>query len=154
VRHLPTSFAMTPGYPLPPRSVVARQCRHWTMPQLTHLLFALPGPPRTPSSSSGHTRDGSPPSLPKPILPPIESIASPSDQYHWGFSSASMANSLRAGPLSPAMLSGPQQPNGDGTLAFDPSNFRTGLNAQDSHLLSGDPFHSHPRLLILRRSLT
>src|SRR6267154_760109 len=85
------------------------------------------GPPRTPSSSSGRTRDGSPPSPPKPILPPIESIASPSDQYQWGFSSSHITNSLRAGPLSPAMLAGPQQANGDGTLAFDPSNFRTGL---------------------------
>jgi hypothetical protein len=62
------------------------------------------GPPRTPSSSSGHTCDGSPPSLPKPILPLIKSIASPSNQYHWGFSSTSMANSLRAGPVRNLLL--------------------------------------------------
>src|SRR5712672_2281705 len=49
---------------------------------------ASSGPPRTPSSSSDRTRDGNPLSPPKPILPPIESIASPSDQYQWGFSSS------------------------------------------------------------------
>ena len=118
------------------------------------------GPPRTLSSSTGPTCDGSPPSpasSPKLILPLIESIASPSDQYQWGFSSYPLSISLRAGPLSPAMLAGPQQANGDGTLAFDPSNSRTSLTPRTGLTpgtgltpLIGDPCHSHPRLLIQR----
>jgi hypothetical protein len=76
------------------------------------------GPP-----NSARTRDGSPPSPQKPILPPIESIASPSDQYPWGFSSSSLANSLRAGPLSCHACGSPA--GGDAPLSFDPSSFRT-----------------------------
>ncbi|EJD01282.1 uncharacterized protein FOMMEDRAFT_141951 [Fomitiporia mediterranea MF3/22] len=87
---------------------------------------------------------------PKPILPPLASITSPSDpSYAWAFSSASLTNSLRAGPLSPAMLAGPQTQQPTTTsqsassiaalaasagsmhpplFAFDPSgSFRTGL---------------------------
>ncbi|KAI5124772.1 hypothetical protein M0805_005406 [Coniferiporia weirii] len=45
----------------------------------------------------------------KPILPPLASITSPSDpSYAWSFSAAGLTNSLRSGPLSPAMLAGPQ----------------------------------------------
>lgn len=88
---------------------------------------------------------------PKPTLPPLASITSPSDpSYAWSFSSAGISNSLRSGPLSPAMLAGPQTqpavssasqpPTSVAALAasaasvhpplfgFDPSGtFRTGL---------------------------
>ncbi|KZW03893.1 hypothetical protein EXIGLDRAFT_599152 [Exidia glandulosa HHB12029] len=70
---------------------------------------------------------------PKPMLPPLASIASPSDNsYAWGMSSADMG-SLRSGPLSPTMLAGPQPQSGNAgpsamSIAFDASSFgRTGL---------------------------
>lgn len=67
--------------------------------------------PTQGSNGSAHSRksslgDGE---TPKPILPPLASITSPSDpSYAWSFSSAGISNSLRSGPLSPAMLAGPQ----------------------------------------------
>ncbi|KAI0773753.1 hypothetical protein C8Q74DRAFT_1200302 [Fomes fomentarius] len=76
--------------------------------------------------SKAHDRDDSA----KPTLPPIDAINSPSDSnYAWGFSSAGLSNSLRSGPLSPAMLAGPQpNSNNDQPLpGFDPNSFRTGL---------------------------
>lgn len=97
------------------------------------------------SNTSGHPNGDTP----KPVLPPLASITSPSDpSYAWAFSSADLTNSLRAGPLSPAMLAGPQhQPTTTSQPAssiaalaasagsmhpplfgFDPSgSFRTGL---------------------------
>lgn len=65
----------------------------------------------------------------KTVLPPLAAIASPSDaHYSWAFSSSSFSNSLRSGPLSPAMLTGPQQQSEQQPLAaFDPAAFRTGL---------------------------
>lgn len=62
---------------------------------------------------------------PKPTLPPLASIASPDDGQSyssWALSANAISNhnSLRAGPLSPAMLSGPQH-------NIDHSTFRTGL---------------------------
>ncbi|KAI0029523.1 hypothetical protein K488DRAFT_80108 [Vararia minispora EC-137] len=74
---------------------------------------------RPPSAhSSAERKSGSP----KPTLPPLASINSPSDQYPWG---SALANSLRSGPLSPAMLAGPAQSNPDSALGpFDPSGFR------------------------------
>ncbi|KAL1923993.1 uncharacterized protein VTP21DRAFT_7028 [Calcarisporiella thermophila] len=50
---------------------------------------------------------------PRPILPPVASIASPSAPLSTG--SFSNWDSLRTGPLSPSMLQGPQNP-GDFTL--------------------------------------
>lgn len=99
-------------------------------------------PTVTAQSANGDT--------PKPILPPLASITSPSDPtYSWSFSTAGLTNSLRSGPLSPAMLAGPQtQPSVSMTqpaasiaalassaagvhpplFSFDPSgSFRTGL---------------------------
>lgn len=43
---------------------------------------------------------------PKPVLPSLAALSSPSDGYSW----TDLASSLRSGPLSPAMLQGPQQP--------------------------------------------
>ena len=71
------------------------------------------------------------------MLPPLASLASPSDTTGyaaWGMSATDMG-SLRSGPLSPAMLAGPQQQHQQQqqqqhqTLAgFDASSFgRTGL---------------------------
>lgn len=78
-----------------------------------------------PSKATGET--------PKPMLPPLASIASPSDNsYAWGMSATDMG-SLRSGPLSPAMLAGPQHQSGVAaasalSLGFDASTFgRTGL---------------------------
>src|SRR6266545_1122082 len=70
-------------------------------------------------------RTGSPA---RPVLPPLASISSPAGaSYGWGYNNNSM-NSLRSGPLSPAMLAGPQAPDpAPSHLGFDPSTFRTGL---------------------------
>ena len=59
----------------------------------------------------------------KPILPPLASIVSPAEP----FSGWAMSNSLRAGPLSPAMLAGPANQTSLGLGAFDSSFVRTGL---------------------------
>lgn len=65
------------------------------------------------------------------ILPPVSSMASPAAQesamhYPW---SSSLTGSLRAGPLSPAMLAGPQGSFENFRTGFTPdlSNFKTGL---------------------------
>ncbi|KAH6915272.1 hypothetical protein BKA70DRAFT_1396490 [Coprinopsis sp. MPI-PUGE-AT-0042] len=58
-----------------------------------------------PPSRTSHNRSASPS---RPVLPPLASISSPADpSYAWG-ASYSDINSLRSGPLSPAMLAGPQ----------------------------------------------
>jgi len=65
----------------------------------------------------------------RPVLPPLASISSPAEaSYAWGYSNNSM-NSLRSGPLSPAMLAGPQASPDPASshLGFDPTTFRTGL---------------------------
>ena len=59
----------------------------------------------------------------KPTLPPLASIVSPAEP----FSGWTMSNSLRAGPLSPAMLAGPANQTSLGLGAFDSSFVRTGL---------------------------
>ena len=59
----------------------------------------------------------------KPVLPPLASIVSPAEP----FSGWAMSNSLRAGPLSPAMLTGPANQTSLGLGAFDSSFVRTGL---------------------------
>ncbi|KAH7100571.1 hypothetical protein BKA62DRAFT_771341 [Auriculariales sp. MPI-PUGE-AT-0066] len=66
---------------------------------------------------------------PKPMLPPLASIASPSDGTFaaWGMSATDMG-SLRSGPLSPAMLAGPQSSTATTLAGFDAASFgRTGL---------------------------
>ncbi|KIJ56585.1 hypothetical protein M422DRAFT_238208 [Sphaerobolus stellatus SS14] len=62
---------------------------------------------------------------PKPVLPSLAALSSPSDGYSW----SDLAGSLRSGPLSPAMLQGPQQPHQPALNPYDPTrNFgRTGL---------------------------
>ncbi|KAI0699858.1 hypothetical protein BC835DRAFT_1405039 [Cytidiella melzeri] len=80
------------------------------------------------ADKSSVTATTTPPDNHKTILPPIASIASPNDaHYSWAFSSSSFSNSLRSGPLSPAMLTGPQQQSEQPLAAFDPAAFRTGL---------------------------
>lgn len=86
--------------------------------------------PRSPTSSSPSRRQSDRSASPKTVLPPLASISSPTDQYSWGFSPSSISNSLRAGPLSPAMLAGPRHDNGPSDqppIAFDPTSFRSGL---------------------------
>ncbi|KAI5819448.1 putative bZIP transcription factor [Pyronema omphalodes] len=62
------------------------------------------------------------------ILPPVTAMTSPaiSGRYGWG------SDSLRSGPLSPAMLQAPQHQN----LTFD-SHLRTGLTPNESAMRSG-----------------
>ncbi|KAI0346984.1 hypothetical protein BDW22DRAFT_1404682 [Trametopsis cervina] len=89
-------------------------------------------PHSRPASSADNNNDRtssqSPHDSHKTVLPPLAAIASPSDaHYSWAFSSSSFSNSLRSGPLSPAMLTGPQQQAEQPLAAFDPAAFRTGL---------------------------
>jgi ATF/CREB family transcription factor len=80
------------------------------------------------AASTVTTTTTTPPDSHKTILPPLAAIASPNDaHYSWAFSSSSFSNSLRSGPLSPAMLTGPQQQSDQPLAAFDPAAFRTGL---------------------------
>lgn len=91
---------------------------------------------RSDESSKSDTKKSSGPvtpgqSLNKRILPPVSSITSPAAQdnalqYPWN---TSLSGSLRAGPLSPAMLAGPQ--------SFDPSTFRTGFTPDLSNFKTG-----------------
>lgn len=60
----------------------------------------------------------------KPMLPPLASIVSPADH---SYGSWAMSSSLRSGPLSPAMLTGPANQTSLGLGAFDSSFVRTGL---------------------------
>jgi ATF/CREB family transcription factor len=62
------------------------------------------------------------------ILPPVTAMTSPaiSGRYGWG------SDSLRSGPLSPAMLQAPQHPN----ITFE-SHLRTGLTPNESAMRSG-----------------
>ncbi|KAK9464071.1 Aft1 HRA domain-containing protein [Lipomyces oligophaga] len=72
----------------------------------------------------------------KLLLPPVASIASPSSLLSTGTSQTNIwgLNSLRSGPLSPAMLQGPQTSN---TLAFVDSHLRTGLTPNESGIRTG-----------------
>ncbi|KAN0064203.1 Transcription factor [Thecaphora frezii] len=70
-------------------------------------------------------------STPKPLLPPVASITSPANEanhYPWA---AGLTSSLRSGPLSPAMLAGPQSSH------FDPNSFRTGFTPDLSNFKTG-----------------
>lgn len=90
------------------------------------------------ASNSG-TTPNDPLATPKAILPPVTAITSPASllpggHLNWGL------NSLRSGPLSPAMLQGPaSNSNGvgsSGSLGFD-SHIRTGLTPNESGIRSG-----------------
>ncbi|KAJ6567243.1 hypothetical protein DFH09DRAFT_1363419 [Mycena vulgaris] len=85
-------------------------------------------PARDENDNSQSPEDRRSSSPQRPTLSPLAAIASPNDQpYSWTFSS-SLNNSLRAGPLSPAMLAGPQPTDhNQAHLQFDPSSFHTGL---------------------------
>ncbi|KAG9004110.1 hypothetical protein FRB93_010458 [Tulasnella sp. JGI-2019a] len=84
-------------------------------------------------------------SSPKPTLPPLSSLAEPtqesSNSFPWGFSAAlhDASSSLRSGPLSPAMLPGPT----DRAAPHDPSTQPT----QSQHNAGGGPgyFDGHFR---------
>ncbi|KAF8538540.1 Aft1 HRA domain-containing protein, partial [Trichophaea hybrida] len=105
--------------------------------------FSLPRPNRLDqepnpfeqsfASGSTSTNNGDPLATPKAILPPVTAMTSPapllggSGSYNWG------PNSLRSGPLSPAMLQGPTNPN---SLGFD-THLRTGLTPNESGIRSG-----------------
>jgi len=75
---------------------------------------------------------------PKTILPPVTAITSPASllpggsggsAFNWG------ANSLRSGPLSPAMLQGPASNSNVGSSAFE--HIRSGLTPNESGIRSG-----------------
>nr|CDI57153.1 related to transcription factor ATFA [Melanopsichium pennsylvanicum 4] len=86
---------------------------------------------RTFSNSKTQTSPNESGSTPKPFLPPVASITSPageSNPYPW---SAALTSSLRSGPLSPAMLAGPQSSH------FDPNSFRTGFTPDLSNFKTG-----------------
>jgi ATF/CREB family transcription factor len=81
-------------------------------------------------SFAGRSTSGNGTDTPKPALPSVYEMVTPGgthqyDGYHF-------AESLRHGPLSPALLAGPQ-----GQLPFDPSTFRTGLTPNESNLRTG-----------------
>jgi ATF/CREB family transcription factor len=82
------------------------------------------GEPSTPTASQAAS---------KRVLPPVASMASPaahetaSMHYPWG---TSLTGSLRSGPLSPAMLAGPQS-------TFDVSSFRSGFTPDLSNFKTG-----------------
>ncbi|KAL7271430.1 Transcription factor [Rhizina undulata] len=76
---------------------------------------------------------------PKAILPPVTAITSPASLlpggsaggFNWGL------NSLRSGPLSPAMLQGPAASSNNGSLGGFDSHIRTGLTPNESGIRSG-----------------
>lgn len=97
-------------------------------PNVFEESFANPGP--TPND---------PLATPKAILPPVTAITSPASllpggPLNWGI------NSLRSGPLSPAMLQGPTTSSGgvgaSSSLGFE-SHIRTGLTPNESGIRSG-----------------
>jgi ATF/CREB family transcription factor len=79
---------------------------------------------RPNSSGAGNGTD-----TPKPSLPGVMEMFTPggTNQYE----SFSFAESLRHGPLSPNLLTGPQ------SLGFDPTTFRTGLTPNESNIRTG-----------------
>lgn len=86
------------------------------------------------ASGSASANNADPLATPKAILPPVTAMTSPapllgSASYNWG------ANSLRSGPLSPAMLQGPTNASSVG-LGFD-SHLRSGLTPNESGIRSG-----------------
>ncbi|KAK9457378.1 Aft1 HRA domain-containing protein [Dipodascopsis uninucleata] len=89
-----------------------------------------------PFEQSFASKEGTPTSSSKAVLPPVASITSPSSLinsgsnsgFNWGI------NSLRSGPLSPAMLQGPQTA---AAMAFVDSHLRTGLTPNESGIRTG-----------------
>ncbi|KAK9384610.1 Aft1 HRA domain-containing protein [Lipomyces mesembrius] len=89
-----------------------------------------------PFEQSFASKEGTPNSSQKALLPPVASLASPSSLlgsssntgFNWGI------NSLRSGPLSPAMLQGPAQ---SAALAFVDSHLRSGLTPNESGIRTG-----------------
>jgi len=111
---------------------------------------------------SSPPRGGDETSMRHNALPPLSSLTSPAaadpSQFPW-----LAAQSLRTGPLSPAMLGGPNQQGQNGNRnnnnnengehqAFDPSNFRTGFTPGTgsgftpgyNSLMNGNNFSSLP----------
>ena len=82
-------------------------------------------------SSVGNNNNQESGSTPKPLLPPLASITSPAGETHPYPWSAALTSSLRSGPLSPAMLAGPQNSH------FDPNSFRTGFTPDLSNFKTG-----------------
>ncbi|PWN29155.1 hypothetical protein BDZ90DRAFT_231154 [Jaminaea rosea] len=84
----------------------------------------------TPGGASTDAKDAGAATPRKGLLPPVASLASPSveggSHYPW---SGGGIGSLRSGPLSPAMLTGPQ--------SFDPASFRTGFTPDLSNFKTG-----------------
>lgn len=72
-------------------------------------------------------------STPKAILPPASAITSPAPLIG-GPSTYNFMNSLRSGPLSPAMLQGPIS---NGPLGFDTHHIRSGLTPNESGIRTG-----------------
>ena len=104
-------------------------------------------PPRSgsPSAGGGSRRNSIDPAAgaqskssvsPKPVLPPLSSIAEAAEGngFPWG-SYSDLAGSLRSGPLSPAMLAGPR---GQGPLG---GNAAATVAAQHSLHHLGGPGH-------------
>ncbi|KAK9234497.1 Aft1 HRA domain-containing protein [Lipomyces kononenkoae] len=85
-----------------------------------------------PFEQSFASKEGTPNSTQKALLPPVASLASPSSLlgsasntgFNWGI------NSLRSGPLSPAMLQGPAQ--SAALASFVDSHLRGGLTPNES----------------------
>ncbi|KAK9380975.1 Aft1 HRA domain-containing protein [Kockiozyma suomiensis] len=88
-----------------------------------------------PFEQSFASKEGTPTSAQKQLLPPVASLASPSSLLGTPASQAAAnywsLNSLRSGPLSPAMLQGPQ------AAAFVDSHLRSGLTPNESGIRSG-----------------
>lgn len=87
--------------------------------------------PRAGNSTPTSGKEAQTPS--KRVLPPVSSMTSPSanesgsNHFPWN---STFSSSLRSGPLSPAMLAGPQS-------SFDPTTFRTGLTPDLSTFKTG-----------------
>ncbi|EJT97614.1 hypothetical protein DACRYDRAFT_24992 [Dacryopinax primogenitus] len=80
---------------------------------------------KSPRLSSSPTDGAKSLTTPKPILPPVAAISSPSTGFEWQSGDLS---SLRSGPLSPAMLAGPRErPTPSGLTPFVGGEFRSGL---------------------------
>ncbi|KAK9468324.1 Aft1 HRA domain-containing protein, partial [Lipomyces arxii] len=87
-----------------------------------------------PFEQSFASKEGTPNSAQKALLPPVASLASPSsllgstpNTNYWGI------NSLRSGPLSPAMLPGPAQ----SAVSYVDSHLRSGLTPIESGIRTG-----------------
>ncbi|KZO93258.1 hypothetical protein CALVIDRAFT_540239 [Calocera viscosa TUFC12733] len=82
---------------------------------------------KSPRLSSSPTDGSKSLTTPKPILPPVAAISSPSTGFEWQTGDLS---SLRSGPLSPAMLAGPRErptPSGLTPFVTGEASFRSGL---------------------------